>query len=363
MVQGDDRAQSTFVPTHRESRAGPEVVEVPSIESLTNDDDYDVDDDGDEQKGLEAFATSAAAACFWQQEKLSDNISKLNPPQRSDIETTGKVLMTSLIDQQPEIESLNSRRRKHSAKDVTPGQFNICSDLCVTQSFSYRQRTTSHLTTDFVASPAEVEITPTRSDGLDYIAISGRLIHSADVKADTSITRKLKKRPTRKRSTKKRRWSAENCSTRRLSLPGSVRQSKWISMAAIAKPQSGSVSGSSTLEQSFVDRSQVVGRIAAEKQRQATIKERRVARTMAVIMAAFVVCWLPFFAIYVLFPFCGSACSDAVGERFVTFIVWLGYVNSTINPVIYTVFNVDFRRAFKSLLFAGCCCRRRRVTR
>jgi len=35
-------------------------------------------------------------------------------------------------------------------------------------------------------------------------------------------------------------------------------------------------------------------------------------------------------------------------------IVWLGYVNSTLNPIIYTVFNVDFRRAFKHLLTARC---------
>ena len=50
---------------------------------------------------------------------------------------------------------------------------------------------------------------------------------------------------------------------------------------------------------------------------------------MAVIMVVFVVCWLPFFVIYVLFPFCGAGCLTAVGERTVTFIVWLGYVNST----------------------------------
>lgn len=65
------------------------------------------------------------------------------------------------------------------------------------------------------------------------------------------------------------------------------------------------------------------------KQFSVDLKERRVARTMAVIMVVFVVCWLPFFVIYVLFPFCGAGCSTAVGERTVTFIVWLGYVNST----------------------------------
>jgi hypothetical protein len=92
-----------------------------------------------------------------------------------------------------------------------------------------------------------------------------------------------------------------------------------------------------------------VSRIMAEKQRQSAAKERRVARTMAIIMAAFVVCWLPFFVMYVVFPFCGG-CADSVDQRVISFIVWLGYINSTLNPVIYTIFNVDFRRAFKALL-------------
>lgn len=33
-----------------------------------------------------------------------------------------------------------------------------------------------------------------------------------------------------------------------------------------------------------------------------------------------------------------------------SFFVWLGYINSFLNPVIYTIFNFDFRRAFKKLL-------------
>ena len=33
-----------------------------------------------------------------------------------------------------------------------------------------------------------------------------------------------------------------------------------------------------------------------------------------------------------------------------SFFVWLGYLNSFVNPVIYTIFNVEFRRAFKKLL-------------
>lgn len=95
-----------------------------------------------------------------------------------------------------------------------------------------------------------------------------------------------------------------------------------------------------------------------EKQRISLTKERRAARTMVIIMGAFVVCWLPFFLMYVIFPFC-DYCAAATDYRVVNAIVWLGYVNSTLNPVIYTVFNVDFRRAFKHLLTARCRATRR----
>lgn len=50
---------------------------------------------------------------------------------------------------------------------------------------------------------------------------------------------------------------------------------------------------------------------------------------------------------YVIVPFCDS-CSPS--KRFVNFITWLGYVNSVLNPVIYTIFNLEYRRAFKKLL-------------
>ena len=43
-------------------------------------------------------------------------------------------------------------------------------------------------------------------------------------------------------------------------------------------------------------------------------------------------------------------CREVEGAGF-SFAFWLGYSNSALNPVIYTVFNKDFRRAFKRILF------------
>lgn len=87
-----------------------------------------------------------------------------------------------------------------------------------------------------------------------------------------------------------------------------------------------------------------------ERQRISLSKERRAARTLGVIMGVFVVCWLPFFLMYVIVPFCPSCCPS---DRMVYFITWLGYVNSALNPVIYTIFNLDYRRAFRRLLHLG----------
>lgn len=85
-----------------------------------------------------------------------------------------------------------------------------------------------------------------------------------------------------------------------------------------------------------------------EKQKISLSKERRAARTLGIIMGSFVVCWLPFFLMYVILPFCPS-CPEP-NEKVINFIVWLGYINSSLNPVIYTIFNMDFRRAFAKIL-------------
>lgn len=92
----------------------------------------------------------------------------------------------------------------------------------------------------------------------------------------------------------------------------------------------------------------IVYQFIEEKQRISLSKERRAARTLGIIMGVFVVCWLPFFLMYVIIPFCGDTCCPS--QKLKNFITWLGYINSVLNPIIYTIFNLDFRRAFRKLL-------------
>lgn len=77
-------------------------------------------------------------------------------------------------------------------------------------------------------------------------------------------------------------------------------------------------------------------------------RERKAAKTLAIITGAFVVCWLPFFIMALLLPLCETCyISDWISSVF----LWLGYFNSTLNPVIYTIFSPEFRQAFKRILF------------
>ncbi|CAD6992350.1 unnamed protein product [Ceratitis capitata] len=86
-----------------------------------------------------------------------------------------------------------------------------------------------------------------------------------------------------------------------------------------------------------------------EKRRIARKKEKRATLILGLIMGSFIACWLPFFFLYILVPVCGSSCNIPDFAFAVAF--WLGYMNSALNPAIYTIFNKDFRRAFRRILF------------
>ncbi|CAL8345443.1 unnamed protein product [Lota lota] len=80
-------------------------------------------------------------------------------------------------------------------------------------------------------------------------------------------------------------------------------------------------------------------------------REKRFTFVLAVVIGVFVVCWFPFFFSYSLQAVCPEAC--ALPEPLFKFFFWIGYCNSCLNPVIYTIFNKDFRKAFKKILCNG----------
>jgi len=93
---------------------------------------------------------------------------------------------------------------------------------------------------------------------------------------------------------------------------------------------------------------------AAGREKQKQKRERKAARTLAIVTGTFVVCWLPFFIVALVQPFCSDAMTGGYPAVLASVIVWLGYVNSLLNPVIYTIFNPDFRSAFRKMLFGRC---------
>lgn len=84
-----------------------------------------------------------------------------------------------------------------------------------------------------------------------------------------------------------------------------------------------------------------------QKRKLAKARERRATVVLGLVMAAFILCWLPFFALYLASAFCAGC----IPEMVFTVFFWIGYCNSALNPIIYTVFNRDFRRAFQKIIF------------
>lgn len=74
--------------------------------------------------------------------------------------------------------------------------------------------------------------------------------------------------------------------------------------------------------------------------------ETKAAKTLAIIVGLFILCWLPFFTIYLIKPFC----DDCIHATLFSVLFWLGYCNSAINPMIYALFSKDFRFAFKRII-------------
>ncbi|XP_074549784.1 alpha-2C adrenergic receptor [Halichoeres trimaculatus] len=89
-------------------------------------------------------------------------------------------------------------------------------------------------------------------------------------------------------------------------------------------------------------------RSTVNRKKVSAAREKRFTFVLAVVMGVFVVCWFPFFFSYSLYGICRESCK--IPDVLFKFFFWIGYCNSSLNPVIYTIFNQDFRRAFQKIL-------------
>ena len=79
--------------------------------------------------------------------------------------------------------------------------------------------------------------------------------------------------------------------------------------------------------------------------------ETKAAKTLGIIVGCFIVCWFPFFTMYLVSAFC----DECINELAFKIIFWLGYCNSAFNPFIYAMFSREFRGAFKKILYKIFC--------
>ncbi|XP_076872267.1 trace amine-associated receptor 1-like [Brachyhypopomus gauderio] len=71
-------------------------------------------------------------------------------------------------------------------------------------------------------------------------------------------------------------------------------------------------------------------------------EQRKATKTLSVIMGVFLSLWTPFFICNVIDPFIGYSIPPLLFDM----LVWVGYLNSTCNPIVYALFYKWFRKAF-----------------
>lgn len=90
-----------------------------------------------------------------------------------------------------------------------------------------------------------------------------------------------------------------------------------------------------------IGRTSTIGR----KSMQTITNEQRASKVLGIVFFLFLLMWCPFFITNISSVLCNS-CSKEVFQKLLEIFVWIGYVSSGVNPLVYTLFNKTFREAF-----------------
>ncbi|KAF6728219.1 5-hydroxytryptamine receptor 2C [Oryzias melastigma] len=83
---------------------------------------------------------------------------------------------------------------------------------------------------------------------------------------------------------------------------------------------------------------------------QAIKNEKRASKVLGIVFFLFLIMWCPFFITNVTFVLCRGSCNESLLHDLLNLFVWVGYISSGVNPLVYTLFNKTYRRAFSSYI-------------
>lgn len=79
---------------------------------------------------------------------------------------------------------------------------------------------------------------------------------------------------------------------------------------------------------------------------QSISNEQKASKVLGIVFFLFVVMWCPFFITNVMAVVCKESCREEVIGGLLNVFVWIGYLSSAVNPLVYTLFNKTYRSAF-----------------
>jgi hypothetical protein len=74
-------------------------------------------------------------------------------------------------------------------------------------------------------------------------------------------------------------------------------------------------------------------------------QQRRAAKKLGILVLAFLITWMPYSIAFIVIAFC----PECISINLYSTTIWLGYLNSSINPILYPLCSNSFRTAFHQM--------------